>query len=100
MIKIKRDSGYADRLRAYKVILDEKVIGYIKNGQDVFFEVSKGTHQLYLKVDWCRSNKINFESNDRDIEFECGSSLRGLKMLLNIFYLTLLKNKYLWIKKI
>ena len=99
MIKIKRDSGYADRLRAYKVVLDEKVIGEIKNGQEVAFEIPKGSHQLYLKIDWCRSNIINFDADDSDAGFECGSSLRGVKIFLAIFYITLSKDQYLWLKK-
>ncbi len=33
MIKIKRDLGYADRLRAYKVVLDGNVVGEVKNGK-------------------------------------------------------------------
>lgn len=99
MIKIKRDSGYADRIRAYKVILDEKVIGEIKNGQEVTLEVPKGNHQLYLKIDWCRSNTVNFDANDSAIKFECGSNLRGLKILLVMFYIIFFRDQYLWLKK-
>ena len=98
MIKIKRDSGAADRGRAYKVMLDEKVIGEVNNGQEVTFEVPKGTHNLYLKIDWCSSNKISFDIKDADIVFECGSSLRGLKMFLSFVYILFLRDQYLWLK--
>ena len=100
MIKIKRDSGYVDRLRAYKVILDEKVIGEIKNGQEITLEIPKGSHQLYLKIDWCRSNIINFDINDDNVEFECGSSLRGIRIFLTIFYIIFFRDQYLWLKKL
>ena len=86
-IRIKRNSGYADRMRAYKLILDENAIGEIKNGQEITLEVPKGNHQLYLKVDWCRSNTVNFNANDNIIKFDCGSNLRGFKILLAIFYI-------------
>ncbi len=99
MIKIERDSGIADRLRVYKVILDGKAVGEIKNGQEVTLEVSKGTHQLYLKIDWCRSNTVNFDTNDSIIKFECGSNLRGLKILLMYYYILFSRNQYLWLKK-
>lgn len=99
IIKIKRDSGYADRLRAYKIILDKKVIGKIKNGQEVTLEVPKGNHQLYLKIDWCRSNTVNFDAHDSNIKFECGSNLRGFKILLALFYVTFFRDQYLWLKK-
>jgi hypothetical protein len=34
MLKLKRDSGWADSARAYKVVLDGKVMGEIKNGEE------------------------------------------------------------------
>ena len=98
-VKIKRDSGYADSLRVYKIVLDRNVIGTVKDGEEITFEVSKGTHELYLKIDWGRSNIINFDTNDNDAEFECGSSLRGFKILLSIFYITFFRNQYIWLKK-
>jgi len=99
MIKIQRDSGYADRLRAYKVVLDGEVIGEIRNGQLVEFDVAPGMHRLNIKIDWCRSNAVEFEMNNEVVEFECGSSLRGFKLLLAIIYITLLSGQYLWLRK-
>ena len=55
-------------------------------------------HHLNLKIDWCRSNIIDFEVNQDAIEFECGSNLRGFKVLLAIFYVLFLRSKYLWLK--
>ena len=100
MIKIKRDSGYADRLRAYKVVLDGNVVGEVKNGQQIEFDASQGKHELFLKIDWGRSNVVEFESDgSSDIEFECGSNLRGLKIPLSIVYATILRSKYIWLNK-
>lgn len=99
-IKIKRDSGYADRLRAYKVVLNGEVIGKITNGQTVEFDIPKGIHKLQLKIDWCRSNIVEFEMKNKTIEFECGSNLRGAKIFLALFYILFLSNKYIWLKKI
>jgi len=50
-------------LRAYKVVLDGKVIGTIKDGEQVEFDVAPGRHQLQLKIDWCRSNIVDFENS-------------------------------------
>ncbi len=98
MIRINRDTGYADRLRAYKVVLDGNVIGEIRNGQQVEFDVGSGKHQLNLKIDWCRSNMVDFEMNQDSVQFECGSNLRGFKILLAIFYVIFLRSKYIWLK--
>ena len=100
MIKIKRNSGYADKLRAYQIIVDGKVIGEIKDGQKIEIAVPKGYHKMYLKIDWCRSNFIDFELSEEVIEFECGSNLTGIKLLFSIVYATLFRNDYIWLKRI
>ncbi|MPM33947.1 hypothetical protein SDC9_80528 [bioreactor metagenome] len=100
MIKINRLSGYGDLARKYKVMLDDKQIGEIKDGESKCFQVEEGEHTLYLKIDWCKSNKVNFNaSKDEEVEFECGGSMRGWKLFLGLIYITFLKNKYLWIKE-
>lgn len=99
MIRIKRDSGYADRIRAYKVVLDGDVIAEIRNGQQLELDVPPGRHRLHLKIDWCRSNYVDFEASENTIEFECGSNLRGFKILLALLYITFLRSQYIWLKK-
>ena len=99
MIRITRDSGYADRIRAYKIVLDGNVIGEIRNGEQLELDLPPGKHQLHLKIDWCRSNVVDFETNGNTVEFECGSNLRGSKIFLSIVYVTFLRNKYIWLKK-
>ena len=93
MIIITRDSGWVDRARAYKVSLDGKVIGKVKNGQEIQFDVPPGKHKLHLKLDWCRSNIVEFEVLDGPVEFECGSNLRGFRSLLAVLYATILYHK-------
>lgn len=99
MIQIKRDSGWTDRARAYKVVVDGKVIGKIHNGEEASFETTPGQHELVLKIDWCKSNYINFEAGNEITQFECGSNLRGWKIFLSLIYITFLKNQYIYLKK-
>ncbi|MDP6942218.1 MAG: hypothetical protein QGH51_09360, partial [Planctomycetota bacterium] len=73
--------------------------GVIKNAQQVEFDVPPGKHHLNLRIDWCRSNIVEFEVNQDTVEFECGSNLRGFKLLLGIFYMLFLHSKYIWLKK-
>jgi hypothetical protein len=98
MISIKRDSGYADRGRAYKIILDGEVIGKIENGQKLKLDAPSGKHQLYLRIDWCRSNFVYFEADGDIIEFECSSNLRGARILLNLLYITFLCKRHIWLR--
>lgn len=60
-ISVSRDSGYADRLRDYRVLLDGAEIGRLGNGAAKTFEISSGQHQLMIKVDWGRSNIFAFD---------------------------------------
>jgi hypothetical protein len=99
MLTITRMSAYPDKFRAYKIILDNNVVGEIRDGQSYSLEVPPGQHNLYLKIDWCTSNSIAFESDGTPVEFECGNDLRGLKLLVAILYVTVFANQYIWLRK-
>ena len=102
MIKLTRNClYYRDRLRNYKIIIDGQNYGEIGNGETIDIDIESGQHTMYLKIDWCRSNKIDFHVLDNEIlEFECANSMRGWRILFNIIYITFLRNKYLTLKKI
>lgn len=99
MITIKRDSGYADLFRAYKIILDGKAVAKIQNGQQLKLEAPRGKHQIYLKLDWCRSNVLEFELGEREMTFDCGSSLREWRLLLSWLYAAVFYREYMWIRQ-
>ena len=86
-LTIQRDSGYADSLRAYKVILDGNEIGLIRGGESKSFPVSTGQHTIQAKIDWCSSPPEQFVAEDDSIAFEVFSKLRGLKLASSIFAL-------------
>ncbi|MCK4911596.1 MAG: hypothetical protein KAR83_08125 [Thermodesulfovibrionales bacterium] len=98
MINIVRGKSYVDALRAYKIILDGNVIGEIKNGQEIEFDLPPGKHEISLKIDWCGSNCIEFECDVDTVEFECGSNLQGWRMLLVFIYIIFHRNKYIWLR--
>ena len=99
-IEIKREASWADRLRKYKVILDEKEIGSIRQKETFEFQTNPGLHTLYLQIDWCRSEKLEFEIRDNEsLEFKCGG-LSNVKFLTLMWYITFKRNSYLWIKQI
>ena len=66
MIIISRENLYADKLRNYKIIIDEKYYDDIKQGEIKNIYISPGNHTIYLKIDWCRSNKINFNVSENE----------------------------------
>jgi len=91
-ILLKRKKEYADRARKYKVFLDDVLVGNIKSGGDLKIEVSNGTHNIFLKIDWCGSNILEIVKGSDVINLECGNK-SGLNALFK-------RNDYLWIKQI
>lgn len=63
-MKITRESCKFDSKRRYKVMIDDSCIGSICNGETKTFDLSQGNHELFLKIDWCRSQKIVVFNDD------------------------------------
>lgn len=100
IVTISRKKLYKDILRNYKIIIDGKCCDEIKDGEIKNINIGPGNHTIYLKIDWCKSNKIDFNvSENETIAFECGNSMNGWRILFSLFYVTFLKNKYLWIRR-
>lgn len=86
LLKIVRDSGYADRVRAYKVILDGEEAGKIRDGEIKEFPISSGPHDVSLKIDWCGSNTIQFTATEGDVlTFSAKSNLRGSRIWASLW---------------
>lgn len=56
----------ADRLRAWRIFIDDKKVGKIKEGESLSFPIRSGEHELQLKVDWGTSEKQHFNVGDND----------------------------------
>jgi hypothetical protein len=100
MIRIKRKHALIDLFRSYKILLDDKEVGRIKNGKVFEVHVSPGTHRLQLKIDWCASNPVEFECNDELIEFECGNNFVGRKVFLGVLNTLGARGDYLWLTQL
>ena len=99
-ITIQRGKSYADRLRAYKVVVDGVVVASVRAGQSVTVPVSAGSHALGLRIDWCGSEELQFEVRTGErITFECGSSLAGWRVWLALLYVIFRTREYLWLRR-
>lgn len=83
-IVLSRASAYADRVRAYKVMLDGRQIGEIRNGETQRFSVSAGmTHALHLKIDWTSSQPVTFDlAPGETARFNCSPKGNALSAML------------------
>ena len=95
MITLKRSTGYADKMRAYKVLLDGNAIGSIRQGESKEYPLQAGKHTLQLKIDWCTSKPITFDFTDKPLTFECGSNT-ALKAAFSAFFNI---KDYMWLKQ-
>lgn len=100
MIRVERESGYADKLRSYEVELDGVIVGEIADGQSKSFDVAPGTHTLRMKISWAGSNKITFTSANETITFKCASRMKGARAWLAIVYVLFLPHKYIELKRV
>lgn len=91
-ITVIRISGYSNKLRRIKLVLDNLVIEEIKDGEIKTIKVKPGKHKIKAEIDWCQSNEIEFnitEGENKNI------SLRGTSPLLALYYTTFGRNNYL-----
>ncbi len=96
ILRISRDSGFADRTRNYTVIANGGALGKIGNGETKDFEIDAYAQEVYLSVDWCRSNKLTVvPSEDGVIHLTAESSLRGFKLFLALAYMAIMPTKYI-----
>jgi len=98
MIRLKRRREFADLLRSYRIVVDDDVIGRIRSGGEVRFDVAPGRHHMHLRIDWCRSNTLEFWSDGKTLELECGSNLAGFRSLRALRYLLAPDGDYLWLR--
>ena len=100
VLNITRLKSFISSLRSFTIVVDGKEIGTIKVGETVRLSVEPGNHRIFLKIDWCRSNIIDFVAKAKtEHNLECGTSLTGLRIFLVLLYITFWWNKYLWIRK-
>ncbi|MGL5273048.1 MAG: hypothetical protein ACRC8J_06150 [Phocaeicola sp.] len=50
-ITLKRENRFVDQTRAYKIIIDGKQTGAIKNGETKEFTTTPGLHNVRVKID-------------------------------------------------
>jgi len=99
-LTIVRDTGYADRLRRYKVIVDGTSIGEVGNGETRRFSVSPGLHRVSLKIDWCGSKAVSFNLDEGEgLTLQARSSLRGSRLLGALWYVLFAPNSYILLER-
>jgi hypothetical protein len=69
---VRRDKGWSDKFRKWKVVLDGNEVGRLREGEEIRVDVPDGAHEIQMKIDWTTSAKIPFEcGSDEEVRFIC-----------------------------
>lgn len=102
-LTINRSNEYVNRLRAIKILVNGKEIGTIKNGETKSFELPSGNHQLQAKIDWCTSNKVQFnitEGQTKTFYMDSFANHNRIGKLATIFYIFFNTGSYLQLNEV
>lgn len=93
-VQIVRRAGWIDWLRAYKIVVDGRVVGKVGNGDSAEFDVAPGRHTIQLRIDWCGSPTLEFHAAEgRRVKF-MARSLSGFRVLLACLFAIFWWNGY------
>ena len=62
-IIIERQSEWNNKARKIDIYIDNKKVGIINDGDTQEYPIKPGTHEVFAKIDWCRSQKIEININ-------------------------------------
>ena len=99
-IRVTRGVSFADRLRAYRIIVDGVERARLNAGKSVDISVAAGGHSVVAKIDWCGSPTVSLRVDaDATATLECDSNLKGFRLLTGSFYTLFLRDQYLTLKQ-
>jgi hypothetical protein len=95
---VRRDEGWTDRIRKYRILLDGEEIGRIGEGEELRQEIADGPHVIEAKIDWCGSPPLRFNATSEDKTVLVSSALLGWRAFVGIFYVIFNRRGYLDIR--
>ncbi|TWT33968.1 hypothetical protein KOR34_38040 [Posidoniimonas corsicana] len=101
MITIHRQWRFSDWSRGYRVMVNGKKVGVIRNGQVKSFAVASGPCEVSVRLDWCGSRKVGFElSPDEDRRLECASAFTLVTNILQPYYALFRRDRFLTLRMV
>ncbi|WP_216827428.1 hypothetical protein [Alkalihalobacterium elongatum] len=103
IIHLKRTSQYVNSLRKFQVYIDDVYVKDIKNGEEVDLVVEAGHHEIWIKIDWVTSKKLELDLEvGEEVRLLCGSPVKGAKLFIPFYPLisSFFSKWYLFIKQI
>lgn len=94
LVEVQRVSGgYTEHLHPFEVVIDDEVVGRLGPGESGAFRVAPGTHEVFAKIYWCRSEKIGVDlRRDEKVTYRCQTRA---SLLTEGYWATLGRHRYL-----
>ncbi|MDE5413214.1 hypothetical protein [Alkalihalobacterium chitinilyticum] len=102
-IRLKRTSQYINLVRRFQVYIDDVHVQDIKDGEEVVIPMEPGHHELYIKIDWVKSKKLELDIEPgEEIQLICGSPVKGAKLFIPFYPIisSFVPKWYLFLKEI
>jgi hypothetical protein len=80
-LTVRRDKGYADKFRKYRIRLDGLEIGQLAEGTVLCQDINEGPHVVEAKIDWCGSQPLDFHALAGEQVLLVRSALRGWRWM-------------------
>lgn len=94
-LRIVRNQNYVDFYRNYIIFIDGRRAGELSKNSVFNYTVTQPA-EIYLQIDWCRSNKIKIDAAfEDDITLEVFPTARGWNIIFILYYITVRWNRYL-----
>lgn len=101
ILTIQRPKTYVDLIRNYQIFVDGARVDEIAAGSALELALPPGHHEVFAKIDWCRSNPLEVElREDRECVLEVGPNVGPFGVLRGLLYVTLFRSKYLYLRKL
>lgn len=71
ILTINRANEYENKGRKIQILINDKSVAKIKNGEMLKLELPSGKHMIQAKIDWCYSNILELELN-KDTNIKLG----------------------------
>jgi hypothetical protein len=77
---------WVDLLRAYRIYIDNQYVGKLHNGATAEFSAVPGLHEVYLRIDWCGSQRVQVQCAPGDVVWLNASARNVVVALGAVFF--------------
>ncbi|MFD1552947.1 hypothetical protein [Putridiphycobacter roseus] len=99
-IEITRVEQYANKARVIRIYINGVKVGFLRDGETKSFEVPATNHEIYAKIDWCKTRPLKIDAaKNETVQLELGSNLTRKNMYKALYYTFFKPADFLYLKK-